>query len=207
MPDDTILCWTWPDELRGLLSPPDEKRHVTKKDCVDWLGEGEPSRYKLAAFIRQRFRERYISPVTCLEPGEKNGFSIMAVSCLLIESYETFRQGWPSSDRKSALAFCYFFDREDRFRDFRGHAKQFYEHVRCGILHQGETTGGWTITRKVTQPLFNPSGPTIHATKFHNLLADVIDEYSGIIKTEPTTSNTWNKFKNKLEATLKNCEK
>src|SRR6185437_13876903 len=138
-------------------------------------------------FVRQRLRERYINPVSRLEPSEKNGFSIMAVSCLLIEAYETFRQGWPSSDSKSALAFCYFFDREDRFKDFRGHFRGFYEHVRCGILHQGETTGGWKLTRAATKPLFESCERTINASTFHTLVAEVIDDYSLLLNNEPTT--------------------
>ena len=147
------------------------------------------------------------TPVLCLEPSEKNGFSIMAVSCLLIEAYETFRQGWPSSDNKSALAFCYFFDREDHFEVFRGHLQGFYEHVRCGILHQGETTGGWKLTRADGKPLFEHCERTVHASKFHALLVEVIDEYCALLNREPTTSDTWRKFKRKLKATLQNCEK
>jgi len=207
MPDDTILCWTWPAEIQGLLPAPDPDRHVTVKDCKAWLSEGDTGRYKLAAFIRQRLRERYIEPVLCLEPEEKNGFSIMAVSCLLIETLETFRQGWPSSDGKSALAFCYFLDREARFSDFRGHFRAFYKHVRCGILHQGETTGGWKITRKVGEPLFDMRTHTVHATKFHDLLADVIDSYRDELKAQPLTSETcWKNFNRKLKATMENCE-
>jgi hypothetical protein len=193
--------------LKGLLSSSDEKRHVTKMDCTGWLAEGLPGHEKLAAFIRQRFRERYINPVLCLASSEKNGFSIMAVSCLLIEAYETFRQGWPSSDRKSALAFRYFFDREDRFSAFKGHSKQFYEHVRCGILHQGESTGGWQITRGTGRSLFDASSLTVHATKFHDLLAEVIDSYSDSLKTVAEASETWKNFHKKMKATLDNCER
>jgi hypothetical protein len=134
MPDDTILCWN-----TTLTTP---TGHVTVADYKTWRAEGEPGKAKIAEFFRERVRERYIEPVMVLNGEEKNGFSIMAQSCLLMEAYETFRQGWPSSDKKSASAFCFFFDREDLFRDFRGHAQQFYKNVRCGILHQGETTGG-----------------------------------------------------------------
>ena len=207
MPYETVLCWTWPDELKGLLASPDEKRHVTKMDCTGWLAEGLPGHEKLAAFIRQRFRERYINPFLSLDSKMKNGFSIMAVSCLLIEAYETFRQGWPSSDGKSALAFCYFFDREDRFRDFKGSSKQFYEHVRCGILHQGETTGGWQITREVGKSLFDAPSLTVHATAFHSLLAEVTDSYSESLKTVAEKSETWKNFEKKMKATLDNCER
>ena len=36
--------------------------------------------------------------------------------------------------------FRLFFDAVDSFKAFRG--RDLYKHVRCGILHQAETTGG-----------------------------------------------------------------
>jgi hypothetical protein len=205
-PDDTILCWTWPEELKDL-TPSDQDRHVTVRDCNEWLAEGHTGRSKLAAFFRQRMGERYVEPVERLEPDEKNGFPIMALSCLLIESLQTFREGWPSSDGKSAQAFCYFFGRESAFATFRGHMRGFYEHVRCGILHQGETTGGWTITRKKGVPLFEAASLRINATEFHRLLAKVIDGYADELKSQPLSSEVWQRFRKKLKAMIKNCER
>jgi hypothetical protein len=179
---------------------------VTIADYKTWRAEGDAGRQKIADFFRERMRERYIEPVRVLGRDEKNGFSIMAVSCLLIETYETFRQGWPSSDNKSALAFCYFFDREDLFRDFKGFAQQFYKNVRCGILHQGETTGGWHITRKKGKPLFDRATRTVHATKFHKRLACVIDRYRDELKAQPLANEVWKSFLRKMKATIENCE-
>lgn len=196
MPDNTILCW------KSSLT----NGHVTVADYKSWLAEGEPGRGKIAEFFRERVRERYIEPVLALEADKKNGFSIMALSCLLIETYETFRQGWPSSDKKSAPAFCHFFDREDLFRVFRGHAQQFYKNVRCGILHQGETTGGWQITREDGEPLFDPSTQTVHATKFHMQLARVIDQYRDLLNANSLVSEVWKHFTTKMKATIENCE-
>jgi hypothetical protein len=93
MPDDTILCWTSSLTTSG---------HVTVADYKAWQAQGDRGRQKIAEFFRARIRERYVEPVLALGPDQKNGFSIMALSCLLIETYETFRQGWPSSDNKSA---------------------------------------------------------------------------------------------------------
>jgi hypothetical protein len=196
MPDDTILCW------KSTLT---SNGRVTVADYKTWRGEGEAGKSKVAEFFWERVRERYIEPVLALNPDKKNGFSIMALSCLMIETYETFRQGWPSSSSKSALAFCCFFDREDLFRDFRGHAQQFYKNVRCGILHQGETTGGWQITRANGKALFNAGTHTIHATKFHGLLAKVIDKYRDDLNANLVTSDIWKHFLTKMKATVDNC--
>jgi hypothetical protein len=117
----------------------------------------------LANFILERLSERYISPLQA--SSEKYGFLMMASVCLLIETLESFYQGWPTTDKgiprneiqdpckptdprrntvsSSEVAFCYFFQRQDAFSLLRSCSRDFYEHVRCGILHQGETTGGW----------------------------------------------------------------
>ena len=197
MPDDTILCWKSSLTSTG---------HVTVADYKAWRTKGEPDKVKIAEFFRKRMRERYVEPVLALDADEKNGFSIMALSCLMIETYETFRQGWPSSDNKSALAFCYFFEREDLFSAFRGRCRQFYTNVRCGILHQGETTGGWQITRENGEPLFDPTTHTVHATKFHAKMAEVIDKYRDDLSSNRLTSEIWKHFTKKMKATIDNCE-
>jgi hypothetical protein len=204
MPDDTILCWTWPEALQHLLTSPDSGRHVTVRDCKNWLAEGDKGRDKLAEFFRQRLRERYIEPVLGSSLLEENGFSIMALSCLLIETFETFRQGWESSGGRSALAFCYFFDREASFHDFRGYGRQFYEHVRCGILHQGETTGGWTI--RLVGPLFEGSKLRVNTHAFHETLSEAIDGYRDELRRESAATEVWRNFRRKMVKTIKNCE-
>lgn len=190
MPADTVLCWN---------------PKVTVADYETWRDQNDAGRAQVAEFFYNRMVERYINPVKALDCDEKNGFSIMAVSCLLIETYETFRQGWSSSEKQSKAAFCYFFDREDLFAAFRGHAQDFYKNVRCGILHQGETGGGWRITRKSELPLFD-GARTVNATKFHSQLQQVISNYRDALKVEPVTAGVWKNFREKMKATIKNCE-
>src|SRR6266481_6792309 len=104
-------------------------------------------RNAIAEFFRKRFHERYITPIKETPVAYKNGFSIMAISCLSIEAIESFWCGWEHSDGRSQLAFCQFFSRCPRFHAFLGRAPDFYKHIRCGILHQAETTGCWTVLR------------------------------------------------------------
>ena len=120
----------------------------------------------LADFVYKRFYYRYIKPfeyrssrkITSASSGKKvneysllfkNGFSVLANSCLLIEALETFYRGWVNSRNKSELAFLKFFTRDSNFREFSidDMPTIFYKHIRCGILHQGEITGGWKISR------------------------------------------------------------
>jgi hypothetical protein len=165
----------------------------------------------MADFIHHRFRERYIIPVLSVNPEEKNGFLIMGVSCLLIETLETFYQGWESTEPtkkepgKSKLAFTLFFDHQWQFKPFQGHASAFWKHVRCGILHQGEATGGWRVRR--SGPLFDESDLLINATKFHQRVSGALDSYRTELIRSSSDSERWNNFRTKMNATIKNCER
>jgi|NGEPerStandDraft_6_1074524.scaffolds.fasta_scaffold39427_1 hypothetical protein len=196
MPHDTILCW------RTSLKP--QGGHVTVADYKAWLAEGENGKRKIVQLVRERLRERYIDPINALDSDEKNGFTIMALSCLLVETLESFHQGWPQSP-SSAYAFCSFFDREQRFHDFKGSARQFFTHVRCGILHQGETTGCWSITRAAGAPLFDGANLKVNATKFHTNLTECLDEYTDGLTKKKLVEPEWKKCLKKLNATVKQC--
>ncbi len=194
MPDDTILCWR--------TSLPTKSGHVTVADYHRLRAAGDDSRSALALFIKERLSERYIDPIAALSADEKNGFAVMALSCLLIETLESFHQGWPKSPN-SGLTFCNFFDRQSTFHDFKGHAQGFYQNVRCGILHQGETTGKWSITRKKGSPLFDPNTLTVHAVIFHRRLAKCVRDYADSLAAKPLTDPIWKRFIKKMDATVK----
>jgi hypothetical protein len=138
MADDTLLCGK---RVSGA---------VTVKTYLDWEKEHDHGWSRKPQFIRQRLYERYIDPVRALDlhpdtQDKKNGFYIMAVSCLLIETIVSFWRGWETTERtkkqkgKSARAFKMFFRTQPRFEGFRG--TKFYRNIRCGILHQGENNG------------------------------------------------------------------
>ena len=130
---------------------------------------------------------------------------MMAISCLMIEAFESFRQGWVSSDGQSKAAFCFFFDGAGVFAELRGHAQQFYKNVRCGILHQAETTGGWTITRRGR--LFDPDTLTINAALFLKNLQRVVDEFCDGLRTSDWNSAQWKNVRKKMDAICANCRK
>jgi hypothetical protein len=158
---------------------------------------------KIADALRKRFAERYIDPA--LHSDHKHGFTMMAISCLMIEALESFRQGWENSDGKSKAAFCHFFDSSNQFSDFRGHSQQFYKHVRCGILHQAETTGGWRITRKQKAALFELGSLTVNATCFLNHLREVLDDFCNRLRIADWDSHEWRQVRKKMKALCANC--
>ncbi|MBN1638848.1 MAG: hypothetical protein JW866_07765 [Ignavibacteriales bacterium] len=159
--------------------------------------EKEKKQDPIAEFIFERFYERYLRP---FESNDKrNGFSMLAVGCLMIEALESFYQGWIKSPN-SALSFEYFFDRNLEFNPLRTYHQDFYKHIRCAILHQGETTNGWKICRKKNKPLFDPTTKTINADNFHNALNISLKNYSEALKTQKWEDEMWLKFRKKIKA-------
>lgn len=205
MPEDTILC-----------GRPGSTYCVTAGDYKAWKNEADSGWSKKPEFIRRRLFERYIDPVRAIDlhPDtkiRKNGFYIMAVSSLLIETLVSFWRGWETTEArkdaagrnvpgKSGEAFRVFFDEETRFAAFQG--TEFYKSIRCGILHQGEATGGWTISR--TGPLFDGASE-VNATQFHNKLGAAIRDYARDLKNPPPGSALRSNFDKKMKAVIANC--
>lgn len=164
--------------------------------------EQKQERNAIAEFLYERFHERYIGPFQ--DNPKKNGFIMMASSCLMIEALESFWQGWKKSPN-SALAFCQFFDRNDRFLTLRGYSQQFYTNVRCGILHQGETTGEWHIRRDLAE-LFDAKSLTIDATRFLKALEGCLSDYRSTLKEAEWDADVWNKFRRKMKGVCANAK-
>jgi len=169
--------------------------------------QAEKNRERIAEFIRERFTERYISPLRG-DPSRKHGFCIMAICCLMIEALESFWQGWPNTNYRSRDAFRSFFQRCSNqglgLGIFSNLAGDFYNGVRCGILHQAETTNGWRIRRKGS--LFEPTTKTINATLFHDELEKALGRYVETLKQSDWESEIWQNLRKKMNAVLKNCE-
>lgn len=163
-----------------------------------------PDRAAIADAICRRFTERYITPV---RSKERHGFTMMAVSCLMIEALESFRQGWDTTHGpKSKAAFCHFFDSSEPFRQLRGHAQAFYYNVRCGLLHQAETTGGWRI-RRDGGALFNAIDLTINAEKFLQGLERVLLDFRNELRAAEWNGPAWKKVHIKMRAIIRHCQK
>ncbi len=187
MPDDTVLCWSPQITVAAL------KSLIVQED-----------RDAIADFIDRRFRERYFDPIDALSKMQKNGFSIMALCCLTIEALQCFQEGRATSEGKSREIFQRFFDQTDEFASFRPLRNEFYKDVRCGILHQSETTRGWKIRR--SGPLLNVSTLAINATKFQATLRKVLEGYTRKLEQTDFSEKLWTNCKIKLNSIIANCE-
>jgi hypothetical protein len=119
-------------------------------------------------FFKGRIGERYLTPIRLLqnERGRGEGFSIVSIQCALIEFLAANERG-----------FRYEHGKPDDYANFRysgsgklfresivgvppfsglfneGLAVEFYTHVRCSLLHEAGTTGGWKIRTRQHQTI------------------------------------------------------
>lgn len=181
---------------------------VTIKNYLEFV-DGQ-NRDEISSFVYQRLYSRYLKPFNYnsneYKEQYKNGFSIMANCCLLIETIQSFKNGWEDSDRKSWKAFKQFLSTDKNFVELKKEGQAFYDHVRCGILHQGETTGGWLINREGNK-LFDEETLTINATEFAKRLEKSLREYSMQLKAEKWDSELWDNFRTKMRKVISNTTK
>ncbi len=165
----------------------------------------EKDRGGIAKFIYKRFSERYLAPLFSIPSEKKNGFCMMAIACLMIEALASFRKGWKDTSRKGRgkSAFQSFFDNYEAFAQFREYSEKFYWNVRCGILHQAETKGGWRICRKGS--IFDESSLVVNANAFLKALGNSLYDYCEELKRENWDSTLWKNAIKKIDAICDNC--
>ena len=81
---------------RNLPSKPEEIEisvGVSVSNVLECLENKD--KFKLSNIIQNRFQERYLDPL--LNSNNRNGFAMAGIGCLLIESLESFHNGWNSS--------------------------------------------------------------------------------------------------------------
>lgn len=188
--------------------------------------ENKQKKDLLADFFYHRLFDRYIKPFSYpkydFKKDYKNGFSIMANCCLLIETFMSFKEKHLiNTHQKSGECFRLFFTQSKKLSIFSkdafnvsgklkttkegGRPNEFYLNVRCGILHIGETKNGWKIKRDIKTPLFDEKTKTINATKFALALQNEISEYRDILKNSEWKDKEWENFRLKMSSIIKNC--
>ncbi len=137
----------------------------------------DQNKERILEFIKDRIFERYIYPVENVPIEFKNGFNMMANACLSIEAFMKILNPIKISDSSTRTLtgkglFIRFFKQFQFFESFKILGAEFYNDVRCGILHNGETNGLWKINRKLDTPILD--GYNINANKFIISLKETI---------------------------------
>lgn len=161
-------------------------------------------RPKVAKFIKCRLSSRYLEPFEKQDKSTKSGFAMMACYCLFMETLQAFREGKDrTKSQQNNCTFCHFFRNEAEYTlgIFEDIATDFYKNIRCGILHQGETSNGWKIRRE--GDLFNTETKTINTNKFGEALKDVLERYVECLKTDDVL---FENAKKKIKFIIDHCK-
>jgi len=139
-------------------------------------------------FFHARLFLRYLDPIQCLQENgtyQGEGFSIVAIQCTLIEFLESTLRGLTyrylrgreelreyeySSSRDLFIDFLTTHQPFDKFFD-KAIAEDFYEGIRCGLLHEAQTKNGWCIWAKSpTCAIIDASARIIYRDDFQQAL-------------------------------------
>jgi hypothetical protein len=135
----------------------------------------------------------------------KNGFSIMANCCILIETLSAYIDGNNQTPKINSKSFKKVFKKANEYKNslsvFEKEA-DFYYAVRCGILHQGETYNKFIIRR--SGDLFNKSEKSINATLFLKNLNLFLGSYIEELKDQKWDSEIWDNCRIKLRHIINN---
>lgn len=193
---DPIIC-TYPkvitlSQLEGIIE---------KKD------EGDKA--ILISIIEHRLSRRFFKVLINADEKDLSSFLSLAVCCFLIETLECFYEGLRDTRKtgEGARVFNEFFKREqENFPQLEKASKDFYESVRCGLLHQGETMNGWFLQKK--GPLFVKEGgiKIINGDLFLIATTKAVENYLSLLSKGKYEDEIWENAFKKLIEVCKNCK-
>lgn len=94
------------------------------------------------AILKDRIEGRYINQIDLLSNDiNSNGFTIMALNCLLIETLYQFKEGKDKTPTRQNKEVYSDFLMQEFPHEFNAKniADSFYINIRCGILHSAQT--------------------------------------------------------------------
>ena len=178
----------------------------------------------LARFLKHRFEERYVTPMS--GPGVA-AFPKAGLSCMLLEALECFRKGEGLTPEGQSRAYftaslgshkpftklakyekTHYVDflarravaRKQNLPDRSVPDYTIYSGVRCGILHQGETTAGWRLRKDV--PEFDPELRVLNAHWFQRETTLALGAYCHQLTKARWEDDPWKHFRAKMDATI-----
>ncbi|MEO6966600.1 MAG: gamma-glutamylcyclotransferase family protein [Acidobacteriaceae bacterium] len=141
--------------------------------------------------FRDRLNNRFFTPIERLRDAEKSmelgfGFAMLTLDCLLIDTIESFREGRiKGSEKSTANAFKQFFSKSGILeKEFTNTLKRnFYDAIRCGLMHDGETRKGWLVWEQHPDPTKivdkDQDGHIIlYRNNFHKAIVGEFDRYT-----------------------------
>jgi hypothetical protein len=159
--------------------------------------------------LSARINDRYIAPVDFLISSEASkppsdrrfGFTVLAVDCMLVETFGAFIEGLLDTKGKSKETFCKVLRRRTLFAsEFSTDAvaEKFYKQFRCGILHQTESGGESKVWSVGPMLIVNGNAVTVNRNRFHDCLKSEFQSYLAELR-DPKNSSLQQKFRKKMD--------
>ncbi len=159
-------------------------------------------------FFEERMFHRYICPAEQIQRNSSiigEGFSIMAILCTLIEALETFYEGQcykydkprknhEYGNRKSEKMFVNFLSKREPFNHVFNEplSKEFYKNIRCPLLHEAATRGGWVIRIDTASLIKKGRDKTeLNRNIFLGYMKKYIEDYKNILITSKNRKNAF----------------
>ena len=174
----------------------------SKKTIDDWkeicpkLCAGATARIweqVLEDFYWDRLKTRYLDPIEAIKTNGSNkgeGFAIVTIQCSLLEFLKScytgmnYRHTGPLGQyeyRKSGPVIVSFLTEREPFKTQFNEAlaRDFYEKVRCGLLHEARTKGAWLISSRNSSRIVYPvqPKPTLNRNTFQKAIIQFIGGY------------------------------
>jgi len=155
--------------------------------------------------FEDRFRGRFLEPISRIEGYTCAGFAVLALDCLLIETLQQFREGVPRTPSGQSKTFFVCFLTKTSFRSYfttKKMAEKFYHQIRCGILHQAEVKENSKVLIRKDTPLIkytdDRKGLVINRRLFHQQLVQEFEDCVARLR-EPSNQELRKGFKTKMD--------
>lgn len=136
---------------------------------------------KAISIYSERFIERYFNPIdNLLVDSETNGFAIMAINCLLVDTFYQFEEGLDETKQNKVCYVNFLRKHLGGIFDSELVATKFYKDIRCGILHSAQTKNGSMLSIECHNAieLFNGrSSIKVNVEKFAGEMHRYFDSY------------------------------
>ena len=139
----------------------------------DWI--------KAVNIFNDRIDGRFIAPINALRRNNAsvNGFVIMAIDCLLIDTFYQFENGLDENANNNKCNYCSFLYK--KFQNLfatKAQAEEFYKKIRCGILHSAQTKKNGILTTDRQVPVeFQNDVLYVSVERFTDCLIQYFYEY------------------------------
>lgn len=139
--------------------------------------------------LKDRIESRFFEPIQRLRNASDSadlgfGFAMLTLDCLLIDTIQSFREGRiKGSEQSTSKAFLNFFRLSDslngEFRSRRIIVDEFFDAIRCGLMHDGETRQGWRVRKCDENKILEKSadGYILYRDNFHAAIQNEFHKY------------------------------